>query len=138
MPERSESGLAERLSPPAKPANSPPSAIILVAVALIGIASLTVTITDVQLPGRPLLAVAAMCCLPGIPIAMALRIPSREVQLVLGVALSLASVLLVAMVQLYVGPWSPMAAHAVIVGAGLAATVVALARSPVALARSPR
>lgn len=103
--------------------------IILGAVALIGIVSLAVTIIDVQVPGRPLLAVASMCCLPGIPIAMALRIPSREVQLVLGVALSLASILLVAMLQLYVGPWSPMAAHAAIIGVGLAATVVALARS---------
>jgi hypothetical protein len=130
VPERSESGLAVKSSPPAEPANRPTPAIILGVVTLIGIASLVVTITDVHVPGRPLLAVASMCCLPGIPIAMALRIPSREVQLVLGIGLSLASVLLVAMVQLYVGPWSPMAAHAALIGAGLAATVVALARSP--------
>jgi hypothetical protein len=95
-------------------------------VALIAIGSLAVTVTDVHFPGRALLAVAFAATVPGIPIVATFRIPSREVQFVLGVALSLALGLLTSFVELETGAWSPIAAQVMLTALGLTASMLAL------------
>jgi hypothetical protein len=112
-----------------RPAPEEPTAaplLMLGAAMAVGLASFAVTLADLPLPGRALLTVAAMVCVPGLPLTVAARLGSPEVQFVLGVALSLACWLLVAQLQLSTGAWSPVLAQALLTTVGVAATLVAV------------
>lgn len=97
---------------------------------------LLLDVTELGVPGRGLLTTLSLLTVPGVPLALALRIPDLTVQLILGVALSLAIVLLVATVQVTTGLWSPTAAHAFLLAIGTAASVPAWQR--LADTRDPR
>jgi len=97
---------------------------LLLAVAVPAIATLGWTP-----PGRPVLAVAFLTLVPGLPVALALRLPSSLLTLALGVATSFAFGLLEGTVTLVSGFWHP-------VGCSWAALPVALAAALVARVRA--
>jgi hypothetical protein len=81
---------------------------------------------DLSLPGRPLLAVVSLFSVPGIPLAFALPISNFHVQLVIGLALSLAAVLIVTTIQVESGAWSPLLTQLSLAVIGSLATVFVL------------
>lgn len=116
---------------PARETQETVAPLVMLGVAMVvGLASFAVTLADLPLPGRAALALAAMVCVPGIPVTVAARLGPAEVQFVLGAALSLSCWLLLAQFQLSTGAWSPAVAQALLTAAGVAATLVAVARTP--------
>ena len=106
------------------------SPVLIAALAMvIATGALLLNLFDLHVPGRSLLAVVSLLGVPGIPVAMALPISQLQVQFVLGVSLSVTAVLLVSLVQLELGAWSPLATQLVLFGIGLAATVLVSLRA---------
>jgi len=97
----------------------------LALVMIAAIVALLLNVLALDVPGRSLLAIVSVLTVPGLPIALALPIPSRHVQFVLGIALSLAGLLIISTIQLLSGAWSPLAAQLILVMIGLIATVFA-------------
>ncbi|NIZ92040.1 serine/threonine protein kinase [Kineococcus rubinsiae] len=84
---------------------------------------------DVDVPGRPLLAVAFAVLVPGLPLAMALRLPDLLVTLALAVATSFTWALLQGTLVLEVGYWHPVASSWPAVPVAAAGAFVAWRRS---------
>ncbi|WP_380175259.1 serine/threonine protein kinase [Kineococcus sp. DHX-1] len=82
-----------------------------------------------HLPGQALAAVLFVTLVPGVPLALALRLPGVLVTAALAVALSLAWILLQGTVALTTGFWHP-------VGSSWSGSVVAFAASALVLRRS--
>ncbi|MGY1856577.1 serine/threonine protein kinase [Modestobacter sp. SYSU DS0290] len=104
--------------------------------ALIAVVTPAVAAADLAFPGRTLLAVAFVLTVPGVPLAVLLRVPDRLLRGSLAGALSVAVTLLTATLQVVTGWWSPVGFAAGTAAVSLAATVVALRRTPRAAPRT--
>ena len=80
---------------------------------------------DLALPGRPALAVGYVLLVPGVPLALALRLPNALLTTALAIASSLAVTVLYGTLTIVGGWWSP-------VGGAWAVTLVALLLSVLA------
>ncbi|MFW3172991.1 serine/threonine protein kinase [Geodermatophilus sp. CPCC 206100] len=105
---------------------------VLLAAALVAVATPVVAALDVDVPGRGLLAVLFVLTVPGVPLASLLRLPGRLLPAALAVALSISTHLLLATAGLGAGWWSPLGWTAVSAAVGVAATAWALRRLPAA------
>jgi hypothetical protein len=99
---------------------------LLITVAAVTVSSVLATTLELQFPGRAVLVIAFLVAVPGIPVALAIPLPSRLVQLSLGVSISLASTLLMSVAQLYGGWWTPEGGQVTLAVVGLMATGPAL------------
>lgn len=115
----------------------PPAPLGRAALALVGAALLAVLVPllatlEVQVPGRAVLAVAFFLLVPGVPLALALRLPSSLLTLALAVASSLAVWLLYGTLTIVGGWWEPVVgAWSVTLLALLLSLVVVLRRRSV-------
>ncbi|MGK5172112.1 serine/threonine protein kinase [Geodermatophilus sp. CPCC 205761] len=103
---------------------------VLLAAALVAVATPVVAALDVDVPGRPVLAVLFVLTVPGVPLAALLRLPGKLLPAALAVALSIATALLLATAGLGTGWWSPLGWAAGSSAVGLVATAWALTRLP--------
>jgi hypothetical protein len=98
---------------------------VLSAALTVAIGALLLNVLDLDVPGRALLAVVSLLTVPGIPLVLALPIRNFQVQIVLGIALSLAFALIVSTTQLQAGLWSPLATQLILLVIGLTAAAFA-------------
>ncbi|TWH75330.1 serine/threonine protein kinase [Modestobacter roseus] len=105
--------------------------------AFVAVATPLVAAADLAVPGRALLALAFVLTVPGVPLAVLLRVPDRLLRGALAVALSVAVTLLTAALQVVTGWWSPVGFAVGTAAVSLVATVVALREMPRAGPRSP-
>jgi hypothetical protein len=102
----------------------------LVRAALLGAALLAVLVplvatVDGVFPGRAVLATLFMIAVPGVPIALALRLPSALLTAALAVATSFCVDIIMATIGIYSGWWHPVGAAWITAAIGLAVTPLA-------------
>lgn len=102
----------------------------LLAAALVAVVTPLVAAVDLDVPGRPVLAVLFVLSVPGVPLAWLLRLPSTLLRVALAIALSISTALLLATVGLAVGWFSPLGWTSISSGVALVATALALLRGP--------
>jgi hypothetical protein len=75
---------------------------------MVAVALPAVAVLDLALPGRPVLALAFVLLVPGVPVAALLRVPEPLLAGSLAGAISLATALLGATIQVMTGWWHPV------------------------------
>lgn len=98
----------------------------LVAAALLAVLVPLLATLDVDVPGRAVLAVAYVFLVPGVPLVLALRIPSALVTTALAVATSLAVAVLYGTLTIVGGWWQPVTGAWVTTLVALVLSVLAL------------
>lgn len=104
----------------------------LAVLATVGLAVLVpaVTILDVSFPGRSALAILFALTVPGVPLAVLLRVPAPLVTLSLAVGISLSANLVLPTTLLVAGWWHPVGGVAVLGNATLILSAYALTHMP--------
>lgn len=118
-------GLADALH---RPNRWSPARGLLLAVAVLAIAVPAIASSDLAVPGRAALAVAFVLCVPGVPMVMALRLPSRLLSTALALATSLAVAVIHGTAAIVMGWWHPRGAAWILAITGLMFAVVACRR----------
>ncbi|NAZ87337.1 serine/threonine protein kinase, partial [Kineococcus sp. T90] len=109
-----------------------PRALLLAATCVLAFLVPATATLDLQLPGRALLAVLFVVCVPGVPLALALGLRDRGLTAALALAVGPLWAVLSGTAAVAGGWWAPVAS-------AWAASAVALAAVPAALrARPPR
>jgi len=107
-----------------------PRTVALVAVALLAVLVPLVATLDLDLPGRPVLAVAYFLLVPGVPLALALRLPSPLLSTALAVATSLAVAVVYGTVTIIGQWWQPVAGAWSVSLLALVLSLLAILRPP--------
>jgi hypothetical protein len=97
----------------------------LVAAALLAVLVPLVGTIDAAFPGRAVLATLFMIAVPGVPVALAFRLPSALLTAALAVATSFSVDILMATIGIYSGWWHPVGAAWITAAIGLAVTPLA-------------
>ena len=95
---------------------------------VVAVVTPAVAALDVEFPGRPLLALAFVVMVPGVPVAALLRVPHRLLAVSLAGGIGIAVALLTSTIAVQTGWWNPTAYAAGIAAVGVAATGRALPR----------
>ena len=104
----------------------PPRVLALAAAALLSVGVPLIASAGLSIPGRPVLAVAFMSLVPGVPIALALRLPSVQATVALAVAASFSYQVIYGTFAIIGDFWHPIAASWI-------ATVICLGFTAIAL-----
>lgn len=130
------------VAPPAPSLSTRADVVVLAVASGVAVAAPALASASVSLPGRPVLAVLFMLVVPGVPVALFLRLPDRLLSANIALGVSLGANLLVATAVLQAGWWHPVPASwaltavaiafAVAVGRRMLATGVAPAVRPAA------
>lgn len=94
----------------------------IIVVSALGAAVLT--LADIASPVRPVIALWFLCVCPGMAFVRLLRLEEGLTELTLAIALSLAMNVIVAVVTLYTGLWSPQWGLVVLIGLSLLGVVL--------------
>lgn len=102
--------------------------VVLALASVVALAAPGLASASVPLPGRPVVAVLFMLVVPGVPVAMFLRLPDRLLSANIALGVSLGANLLIATAVLQAGWWQPVMASWVLTAVALAFAVAVVRR----------
>ncbi|MEO5833979.1 MAG: serine/threonine protein kinase [Nakamurella sp.] len=140
MTEQTTADGTTHVSTPTRPAAGLVWSTRLVTLALVALLSVVVPLlamVDLALPGRPVLAVVFMVLVPGVPVALALRLRNLQATMALALAVSLSYQVIFGTFAVADAFWHPIGSAWIATVIGLGFTVIALRQKQSRVDRRP-